>query len=209
MNGVHDVGGLTCFGAVARESGEPIFHEEWERRVFALTMAAMIGKLEVIDVFRHAIERMDPAHYLASTYYEHWLSALVTIGSESRLADLEPSDQPLTAPMVDPLVAKGLSVLRPEANINHRFQVGDSVVARNLNPYGHTRLPRYVRGRRGVIDRIHGNHVFPDAVAHGLGEEPQPLYSVRFAARELWGSDASKTQHVYVDLWDTYLESPA
>jgi nitrile hydratase len=85
-----------------------------------------------------------------------------------------------------------------------RFSLGMTVRARNMNPLGHTRLPRYVRGRVGAITRHHGAHVFPDSNAHGLGEQPQHLYQVRFEARELWGEAGSGA--VYIDLWESYLE---
>ena len=87
-----------------------------------------------------------------------------------------------------------------------RYVVGDVVRARNINPTGHTRLPRYARGHVGVISHDHGGHVFPDTNAHGLGEQPQPLYQVRFEAAELWGPDADGRGAVYLDLWETYLD---
>ena len=87
-----------------------------------------------------------------------------------------------------------------------RFKAGERVVARNLNPPGHTRLPRYARGKRGVVDRDHGVFIFPDASAMGLGPKPQHLYSVRFDARELWGPQASPRDAVSIDLWDDHLD---
>jgi hypothetical protein len=96
--------------------------------------------------------------------------------------------------------------MRPDASAKARFQVGHNVRARNINPLGHTRLPRYARGKAGTIVRHCGIFVFPDTNAHFLGEQPQHLYSVRFAARELWGEDASPRDSVYIDMWDSYLE---
>jgi len=87
----------------------------------------------------------------------------------------------------------------------HYLQAGDAVVTRNVHPHGHTRLPRYVRGKRGVIHRLHGIHVYPDTNAHGQGEQPQPLYSVRFEGRELWGESAEPNEQVHVDCWESYL----
>ncbi len=87
-----------------------------------------------------------------------------------------------------------------------RFQLGQQVRARNMYPTGHTRLLRYARGKLGTIDRPHGAFVFPDTNAHFLGEKPQHIYSVRFAARELWGDQASPRDAVYIDMWDDYLE---
>jgi nitrile hydratase len=92
--------------------------------------------------------------------------------------------------------------------IKPRFKVGQRVRARNINPTGHTRLPRYARGKAGKIDRDHGVHIFPDTNAHGLGEKRQHVYSVKFAARELWGDQASERDSVYIDLWDDHLEHP-
>ena len=96
--------------------------------------------------------------------------------------------------------------MRPEANAKARFKVGQHVRARNMNPPGHTRLPRYARGKAGVVARHHGIFVFPDSNAHFLGEAPQHLYSIRFTARELWGDAASPRDSVHLDLWDSYLD---
>ncbi len=87
-----------------------------------------------------------------------------------------------------------------------RFVVGDRVCTKNINPPGHTRLPRYARGKAGVIQIVHGSHVFPDTNAHGLGPQPQGIYSVRFESRELWGDDTEGPGQVFLDLWDAYLE---
>jgi nitrile hydratase len=92
-----------------------------------------------------------------------------------------------------------------ETGATPRFAPGDPVRTREMHPHGHTRLPRYARGRRGVIHRCHGIHVFPDSNAHGQGEQPQPLYSVRFEARELWGESAEPNEVVHLDLWESYL----
>ena len=204
MNGFHDLGGLTCFGPIVREVDEPLFHEDWERRTFALMMLSG-GVLGPIDSYRHAMERMDPVHYLGSTYYEHWLAALARLTEERGVASMAPLDEPIDADVIDAIAAAGAPSTREEGGAP-RFAVGDTVVARNLNPVGHTRLPRYVRGRRGSIAGYHGNHVFPDTAAHLAGENAQPLYSVRFDARELWGPDASSRDALYIDLWESYLE---
>ena len=216
MNGVHDMGGLTCFGPVVREKDEPLFHAPWERRVFAMTMLGM-GRLDTLDAFRHAIERMDPAHYLESSYYEHWLAALETLALEhgiftqaeiasGRASHKTKSDQPPLPPEAVPVVVKGgAPTNRKTGRQKPRFKVGDRVVTKNLNPSGHTRLPRYVRGKQGEVHIVHGTFVYPDTNAHGQGEKPQPLYCVRFDARELWGPDAARRDHLYIDLWEDYL----
>ncbi len=203
MNGIHDMGGLTCFGAVVEEPDEPVFHADWEKRVFAMMMLSG-GALGPIDAYRHAIERMDPLRYLQTTYYEHWLAGLERRIEDTDLRHQPKSDEPLVPAVVDQVVAAGMPADREGGT--PRFAPGDAVRAKNLNPPGHTRLPRYVRGRRGVIAAVHGNHVFPDTAAHHRGEDPQPLYSVRFEARELWGDAAPARDGLYIDLWESYLE---
>ena len=96
---------------------------------------------------------------------------------------------------------------RVDEPVAAKFKVGDAVLVRNIHPTGHTRTPRYARGRRGVIDRDHGVFIFPDSHAAFKGKAPQHLYSVRFTARELWGPDASETDKVYLDMWDDYLDA--
>src|SRR5688500_16380079 len=95
---------------------------------------------------------------------------------------------------------------RVDEPVPPRFKAGDRVRARNINPLGHTRLPRYARGRQGVIDRDHGVFIFPDTHAMGLGPKPQHCYAVRFAARGLWGPEASARAWIYIDLWDDHLD---
>jgi nitrile hydratase len=223
MNGAHDLGGMHGFGPVEIEPDEPVFHAEWERRTFALRLAMGVWRRWNLDMSRSAREQMPAAEYLATSYYEHWLWGL-----ERQLehhgflaqADLDRRARegvdcpPSTAaePQAGALRPDGVSRLlqnrhgaRLDDPVPPLFKVGDAVVARNMNPAGHTRIPRYVRSRRGVIDRDHGVFIFPDTHAAGLGRKPQHVYSVRFAARELWGPDAHARDAVYVDLWDDYL----
>jgi nitrile hydratase len=217
MNGVHDMGGMTCYGRVVREDNEPCFHAHWERRVFGMTMLA-IGQIETLDAFRHAIERMDPTHYLSSTYYEHWLAALEMLAVEKGLLSPEElargalrSTGGATAPPLPPeavrqVVAQGAPCDRTTGRLTPHFAPGDRVRAKNVHPVGHTRLPRYARGKVGVIDRVHGTFIYPDTNAHGGGEQPQPVYCVQFEARELWGPQAPRKDRVRIDLWEDYLE---
>lgn len=225
MNGVHDVGGMHGFGPVQREENEPVFHAAWERSVFAITMVTRAQGLYNIDEFRHGIERMDPAHYLASSYYEHWLATVETnlvekgiltndeldtrtafIRANPHYVLPRPDDPDMVARMARiPTVLSPVGP-PPAGGAAPRFRVGDHVVARNMHPTGHTRLPRYVRGKRGVIDRVHGIDTFPDTNAHGLGTQPQAVYSVRFDGRELWGESAEPRERLYIDLWDSYLD---
>jgi len=219
MNSIHDMGGMQNFGPVDPETDEPVFHSEWEARMFALAGATRGWGKWNIDQSRHAREAMPPAQYLASSYYEIWLYGYVELLVESGLlsraefaaaradpsAALPPDVTAVTADQVDGILATGHST-KVDADVEPKFTVGDAVRAKTINPLGHTRSPRYVRGRRGVIDRDHGVFVFPDTSAHGRGPSPQHVYSVRFAARELWGPEAGPRDAVYVDLWDDHLE---
>jgi nitrile hydratase len=217
MNGVHDMGGMHGMGPIALEANEPVFHERWEARVYALNRAmGILGKWN-IDAGRHSRERIPPADYLRMSYYEKWLAGLVMLLEETGVVSRAELDSgraapgsakgapPFTADKVAALVAARGAFDRP-VNDPPRFTIGQSVRARKINLTGHTRLPRYARGAVGVVDRIHGAHVFPDSNAHLQGERAQHLYSVRFAARELWGADAAVRHSVYIDLWESYLD---
>jgi nitrile hydratase beta subunit len=221
MNGVHDMGGMHGFGPVERDDVN--FHAEWEKRVYALNAVVRIQRMFNIDEFRHGIERMPPADYLRSTYYERWLATiernLVEKGILRRdeidarhaaiaadpAAELPRREDPaLAAHVVERQLATGEPPRREGAR--PRFRAGQAVRTRNVHPAGHTRLPRYARGKAGVIARFHGVDTLPDASAHGRGASPEPLYSVRFEAAELWGPSAEGRQSVYLDLWESYLE---
>ena len=222
MDGVHDLGGMQGFGPVEREEHEPVFHAPWEAAVLAMMRAGGARGFYNIDEFRHAIERMRPAGYLAATYYEKWLDGIARLFVEKGVVTGEEIEaratffasrpdakatEAVSGPLPPPIptVINWMQDAVRETGARPRFAVGDPVLTRHIHPRGHTRLPRYARGKRGVIHRVHGVHVFPDTNAHGLGEEPQPLYSVRFEARELWGEAAEPNQHVHIDLWESYL----
>jgi nitrile hydratase subunit beta len=217
MNGVHDMGGMHGMGPIQYESNEPVFHEPWEARVFALHRAVRASATWTTDASRHAVELIPAPEYLRMSYYEQRLHSLIELMIESELvtrAEVE-SGKPapgsakaapaLIASAVPDMLAKGKPASR-EVPVEARFAVGERVRARNVHPTGHTRLPRYARGKVGTIERDHGVFVYPDTNAHSLGEKPQHLYSVRFAARELWGEQASERDAVYIDMWDDYLE---
>ncbi len=216
MNGIHDMGGMDGFGPVVREAKEPVFHADWERRVFALMNVAMNVARVNIDEFRHAIERIPPGQYLASSYYERWLAAVEILLVERGVITREEliAKQDGSAEIVRAQIAAGMRTIGPDPikekpgakSPRARFARGDRVRARNFNPSGHTRLPRYARGKRGVIARDWGVFVFPDTNAHHAGTKPQHCYSVGFDARELWGKSASSRERVLVDLWEDYLE---
>jgi len=217
MNSVHDMGGMHGMGPIVREANEPVFHADWEARTLALTLAmAAWGKWN-IDASRHARELIPAAEYLRSSYFEKWLAGLTDLILQSglvtaaELASGQPQQSstrvtpPLTADKVAGMLAKGGPATRDVA-VTPRFHKGDKVRARNIHRVGHTRLPRYARGKLGVILHDHGVHLLPDTNAHFEGENPQHLYTVRFAARELWGDTAAPRDCVHVDLWDVHLE---
>ncbi len=217
MNGVHDMGGMDGFGPVVPEQNEPVFHADWERRAYALLSFAMRLADSNIDEFRHAIERIPPARYLSSSYYERWIAAAETIlverGVVTREELLAKEDAAIDPQLIANAIAShGPTPVKDKSGKNSprpRFAKGARVRARNLNPVGHTRLPRYVRGKAGIIARDWGVFVFPDTNAHHAGTKPQHCYSVLFDARELWGKPASSRERLYVDLWEDYLEPVA
>jgi nitrile hydratase subunit beta len=210
------------FGPVRREPNEPLFHAPWERTVFGMFFSTLAKGLYNLDEARHAIERMEPAHYLTSTYYEHWLAGMERLLVEKGIATpgeierhvaavasfggdvaLTRKEDPAFAEALAAGVAAGFPANR-ESRRKPRFRVGDRVRVKRIATSGHTRCPRYVRGAVGRIAIVHGIHVFPDASAHGHHEEAAPLYNVSFSARELWGEEGAGK--VSVDLWEPYLE---
>ena len=197
MNGAHDMGGVHGFGPVVAEPDEPPFHAEWERRVFALTLALGASGAWNIDMSRFAREDRPPPDYLSKSYYELWLA-----GIERLVAEHTPQ-RVLAGEDVAATLARSGGASR-EAPRSAAFAVGDRVRTKNLHPHTHTRLPRYARGKVGTVERVHGCHVFPDSNAQRLGEDPQWLYTVRFTARELWGNDDAAS--VSIDAFEPYLE---
>jgi nitrile hydratase len=203
------------FGEVDRGPEPPL--ERWEATVIALQAAGMAAAGSNIDAFRHAIERMDAGHYLGSTYYEHWLDGLLRLLDEAGVVPADDYAERLDLLQQDPeaAIAVAGSARESRRRDSHRFvrevaaparfAGGDAVVTQKFQPEGHTRLPRYARGRRGVIAAVHDAMVFPDSHAHELGERPQYVYSVRFEVRELWGEAADEGAAVYLDLWESYL----
>lgn len=217
MNGVHDMGGQHGMGAVPYEKDEPVFHAPWEARVYVLTRAMRAWRKWTLDADRYALEILHPADYLRMSYYERWLTRLEThvvnygfiTPEEQRSGKAAAGSSPQTPVLTLATSARWLSRGIPSSTdpkVRPSFKVGQRVRARNIHPTGHTRLPRYARGKAGVVFRDHGVYVFPDTNAHGLGEKRQHVYSIRFTARELWGDSASARDAVHLDLWDDYLE---
>jgi len=217
MNGVHDMGGMDGFGAVRPEANEPVFHEEWERRVFAINRAMGFTRAWNGDISRHAKELLPPDVYLGSSYYRRWALGLEWMLMDNGLVSAdefaaghalrpgEPLKRKFTRDQLETMLRRG-SYERP-ARAPAAFKLSDRVRMRNIHPKGHTRLPRYVRGHAGVIERVHGCHVFPDSHASASREEdPQWLYTVRFDGRALWGEAADPTLTVSVDAFEPYLE---
>ena len=217
MNGVHDMGGMDGFGKVEAEPNEPVFHQAWEGRVMAMVRAVGANGGLNIDMQRFSREMLPPEVYLTSSYYKKWFLAFERMLIERGLigADEAAAGHALRQ---SPPLKRGMFSLADVARVETRgsfareprtpaaFKVGDIVRAKNINPVTHTRLPRYVRGHSGVVERINGCHVFPDSAAHDRGENPQWLYTVVFDGRELWGADADPTLKVSIDAFEPYLK---
>jgi nitrile hydratase subunit beta len=226
VNGEHDQGGTQSYGPIPRPQNEPVFQAPWEGRVEAMTIALLVaGHFGGGGVLRHAIESLPPLRYLQCGYFERHLEGLegalvqrmvlgraeirdrlehlvsVEGGVDPRRSD--PRAEPASTPA--PPATSGEPSNRRNAPFPRRFAVGDEVIARNLHPRGHTRLPRYVRGRRGRIIGVHPAAVFPDTDAHGMGENPQAIYTVSFDSQELWGDFAEPNFKVQLGLWENYL----
>ena len=218
MNGIHDIGGMDNIGPVNIEKDEPVFHDDWERRIYALTLATMGAGIFVTDEVRYVTETIPPRDYLTFKYYEKWLYSLEQLMLQK---DVVTRGELESGRVSAPEMAAGIeaaSLERMQYGMNNRipvfvdvdiapkFKVGDAVIARNINPLHHTRLPRYIRGRRGVVEMHHGIFLLPDTNAHGGPDKPQHVYNIRFSARELWGEDAPASDSLYIDLFDDYMD---
>jgi nitrile hydratase beta subunit len=201
VDGVHDMGGMHGFGPVRPDPNEPVFHARWEAQVRTM-MRHTIGRYYHIDEFRRTIERMPADQYLRASYYEKWLHAVQTMLLEKGvITEQEVATGRASGPAAPPQSRK------PEPPPLHaRFQPGDRVVTRIIHPKGHTRLPRYARGKPGVIRTVNGPFLLPDANAQGEPPDWQACYAVEFRATDLWGTDAPATDRVCVDLWESYLD---
>ncbi len=217
MNGPHDMGGMQCYGPVEPEKDEPVFHGDWEKRALAMTVGMGFAGKWNLDISRFARESLPPDFYLTKSYYQIWIAGLQKLMLERGMvtpSELESGKLEVPAievrrvvsvdEMPDALAAGG--PVDRDAILEPGFATGERVRAININPQGHTRLPRYVRGKVGEIVEVHGCHVFPDSNAKGEGENPEWLYSVAFDSQQLFGRDAEEGNVVMVDCWGSYLE---
>jgi nitrile hydratase len=210
-----DLGGQDGFGRVIPEGEDELFHAAWERQALALTLAMGATGAWNLDMSRSARETL--RDYPALTYYEIWIKALESllierglvgpdeIAAGRMLHPARPGLPVLRVSDVPAVLARGSPTLRP-ATVPARFAVGEPVRLRAAAAAHHTRLPGYARGKIGHVDQVRGVHVFADAHAQGLGEQPCWLYTVVFAGRELWGSGAAANHTVSIDAWEPYLE---
>lgn len=220
MDGIHDLGGKHGHGKVEREVDEPVFHADWEAKVFAIMLASgPAGAWLCADRFRHLIERIDPVSYLNDGYYGRWIGGIETGLVEAGVLSQEEvqarylelggksSDRIAARPVAnpDPLGPIPENFASDRAVPAARYAIGDWVVTDTTVKPGHTRLPAYARGKIGCINACHDGWVYPDTNAHGLGEQPQNLYTVEFQGTELWGDD-SETMTLCLDLFEPYLQ---
>ena len=222
MNGIHDVGGMQTFGPVdPHDDGHP-FHADWEGRVFAISLILPAQGVYNLNEFRDRRERIPAPEFLRRSYFDLWLTSMEALVVEkgvvtreelearAREAGARGAGTPWASGDGGCLAERMLGIIREGVPAGRegpapRFHPGDRVRARNLHPPGHIRMPRYVRGKVGVVDRCHGCFDLPDASARGR-DLPQPLYTVRFEAVDLWGDQGRAGDGVRVDLWESYLE---
>lgn len=218
MDGIHDLGGKPGYGKVDKTGEDEVFHERWEAAVYSMVNAvARAGALHNVDRFRHSVERVDPEAYLGHGYYGRWLGGLESLlveaglldqqeltvrakalgASESDLVAARPNSNPDPAgpPRTGPGSFRALES-GPEFTVGARVRTASEPVA------GHTRLPAYARNRVGEVIASHDGWVFPDTSAHGGGEQPCHLYTVRFSSEELWDKPGFS---VSLDLFEPYL----
>ena len=221
MDTIADMGGMQGFvGPIVVEGNEPPFHEEWERRAFAMALLAMRTSGTNLDSFRHALARQHPLDYLADGYYGRWLKCAENLLVDSSIIDPgaveararrmlgeEVEEPPAPEPAKPDYKPTAAGSIR-QVDDPPKFAVGDRVRTRDLHPTGHTRLARYVRRRTGTVVAIRPAQVLPDTHAHFLGENAQHVYTVAFGSAELWGPGA-ETFTLNADLYESYLEATA
>jgi nitrile hydratase len=220
MDGVHDMGGMHGFGPVVAPDGDAVYHGRWEPRVFAIQMLVGVEGLGAGPGGRPTREEMDPAHYLAASYYERWLysaeqrllrKGTIAPGDVEAMMERLAAGEPAPAHRDAAMAERGLAALRTEhpmkpAPPETRFAVGERVRAKRMHPPGHTRCPRYVRGATGTVEAVRGADRLPDRAVYGENVEPEPVYSVVFASAALWGPSEEPSWTVRLDMWESYLE---
>ena len=225
MNAVHDMGGMHGFGPIPYEENEPVFHSEWESRVLGMEVGA---KMPLPDKFRYMLEKMPPAAYLGSSYYERWLYASIQAAIQGGYVTQEDFDERVAHfcdNLDEPIERtedperlerflgrmRGPQPLEQEVDAQPAFAVGDAVRTINIHPYGHTRLPQYAKGKRCTIAKVYGFQPIDDSFLPGTNiptdkdTPPQAVCAVRFDAQELWGESAEANTAVYLDMWESYL----
>jgi nitrile hydratase subunit beta len=201
MDGIHDLGGRQGFGPVRHSANAGAFHGDWEKRVNALYSLAVKLGIFNMDEYRHAIERMEPRHYLSASYYERSLTSLATLLVEKGLVTRDELER--RADGTFPL-SSASAPGRTNVAARGRFKVGDRVVVRSDHVCGHVRMPAYIRGKHGVVVGESPAYPFPDAHAHGVAADDEPTYDVRFDTADLW-ANAADAAFVHVAVFQSYL----
>ena len=218
MDTIADMGGMQAFGKVElSDPFDPPFHEEWERRAFAMALLSMRVSGTNLDTFRWALERQHPLDYLEDGYYGRWLNCAINMLTDSAIiapGAVEARARKMRGEDVEepPVPEPNKPDYKPTAGGSIRqvddppkFAVGDRVRAKDIHPLGHTRLARYTRGRTGVVRMVLPAQVLPDTHAHFIAENAQHVYNVAFDSHELWGPEA-ETFELHIDLYEDYLE---
>ena len=201
MDGMHDLGGRQGFGTVRHTPQAPAFHAEWERRINALYSLAVRRGIFNMDEYRHAIERMEPRHYMSAGYFERTMTSLATLLVEKGV--LTPAALAAEAGGGFPL-SRPSAPGRSNAPDRERFRPGDLVRVKDQYFAGHIRMPAYIRGKPGVVVAETPLYPFPDAHAHGVAAADEPTYDVRFRSEDLW-PDAADRALVHVGVFQSYL----
>lgn len=219
MSYIADLGGTRGHGLVNPKEHDTVFTDDWGLKVCTINMAIWFGGAWSADETRHSMERMDPAHYLSSSYWEHWLHFMEELLVKKGVVTQQELDcgKLLTSGVGSTLISKvppercwpafreGGSTHMP-LDTQQRFAVGDTIRCININPAGHSRLPRYARGRVGTVVAYRGSFDAPETRAEGIMGHPQHCYGVRIEGTELWGVDGGRKDAVYLDLWESYME---